>query len=93
MSKEGGYPAEYKRKTPTLTTEAIMGCPRKFWPTPQASDNRDRGNLSNPSVQRRLAIGKQVSLGQSVSLESGALNPTWVEWLMGFPSGWTDLKD
>ena len=20
----------------------------------------------------------------------GALNPTWVEWLMGFPLGWTD---
>jgi len=22
----------------------------------------------------------------------GSLNPTWVEWLMGFPLGWTDLK-
>jgi hypothetical protein len=21
----------------------------------------------------------------------GQLNPTWVEWLMGFPLGWTDL--
>ncbi len=20
------------------------------------------------------------------------LNPTWVEWLMGWPLGWTDLK-
>lgn len=24
--------------------------------------------------------------------ESGRLNPEWVEWLMGFPSGWTELK-
>ena len=23
----------------------------------------------------------------------GRLNPTWVEWLMGFPAGWTDLED
>jgi hypothetical protein len=23
----------------------------------------------------------------------GRLNPTWVEWLMGFPPGWTDLED
>lgn len=23
---------------------------------------------------------------------SGQLNPTWVEWLMGFPFGWTDLN-
>ena len=22
----------------------------------------------------------------------GQLNPTWVEWLMGFPQGWTDLN-
>jgi DNA (cytosine-5)-methyltransferase 1 len=62
------------------------------WPTPQASDNRDRGNMSNPSVQRRVAIGKQISLSQSVHPTSGQLNPTWVEWLMGWPLGWTDLK-
>lgn len=24
--------------------------------------------------------------------ESGQLNPDWVEWLMGWPVGWTDLK-
>ena len=23
--------------------------------------------------------------------ESGPLNPEWVEWLMGFPVGWTEL--
>ena len=23
----------------------------------------------------------------------GSLNPTWVEWLMGFPPGWTDCED
>ena len=23
---------------------------------------------------------------------AGQLNPTWVEWLMGFPLGWTDLN-
>lgn len=58
------------------------------WATPQASDHRDRGNLSNPSIQRRIAMGKQVNLGMQAG---GELNPTWVEWLMGFPLGWTDL--
>jgi hypothetical protein len=24
---------------------------------------------------------------------TGQMNPEWVEWLMGFPIGWTDLKD
>jgi len=27
------------------------------------------------------------------SAVSGCLNPTWVEWLMGFPLEWTVLKD
>jgi hypothetical protein len=25
--------------------------------------------------------------------QRGSLNPTWVEWLMGYPIGHTDLKD
>jgi hypothetical protein len=34
-------------------------------------------------------------LAETVGLEmpngpSGGLNPLWVEWLMGFPPGWTD---
>jgi hypothetical protein len=64
---------------------------RQMWPTPQASDDRDRGNLSTPAIQRRAAKGKQLNLSMVVSQGSGSLNPTWVEWLMGFPEGWTDL--
>ena len=26
----------------------------------------------------------------SLGLESGELNPRWIEWLMGFPAGWTE---
>ncbi len=42
-AKEGAYPSEFARKTPTLAAQA-----------------------------------------------GGLLNPTWVEWLMGWPLGWTD---
>jgi hypothetical protein len=70
--------------------ETMVG--RKQWPTPQASDNRDRGNLGSGAIQRRQEKGKQIMLSQSVSDISGALNPLWVEWLMGWPLGWTDLK-
>jgi hypothetical protein len=28
-----------------------------------------------------------------VNVVSGSLNPTWVEWLMGYPLGWTDCGD
>jgi len=73
--------------------ETVVG--RRLWPTPNASDNRDRGNLSNPSIQRRILLGKQIGLTMAVKEDSapGQLNPEWVEWLMGYPLGWTDLKD
>jgi hypothetical protein len=66
----------------------------KMWPTPQASDNRNRGNMSDPSTRRRISIGKQIGLTTAVKdgPGGGSLNPTWVEWLMGWPLGWTDLK-
>lgn len=28
---------------------------------------------------------------QAAGRRPGKLNPTWVEWLMGFPLGWTEL--
>lgn len=37
----------------------------------------------------RIAAKKN---GTFVTHSGGKLNPTWVEWLMGFPLGWTDLK-
>ncbi len=63
-----------------------------YWPTPQASDNRDRGNASTPAIARRIEAGKQVMLSMTVSTESGRLNPEWVELLMGWPKGWTRLS-
>ena len=69
-----------------------LGVVARRFPTPQASDSRDRGNLSMPSIQRRQDLGKQLNLSMVVSEDGGALNPPWVEWLMGFPIGWTDLR-
>jgi hypothetical protein len=85
MSKETNAPSEHKRNTPTLTAQVN-------WPTPNASDYRDRGNMSNPCVQKRMDVGKQLGLSMVVHPTSGKLNPEWVEWLMGWPLGWTDLK-
>ena len=58
--------------------ETVVG--RRMWPTPTAHpDNSNKnGQFANPT------------LGDAVG---GRLNPMWVEWLMGFPLGWTDLED
>jgi hypothetical protein len=98
---QGGMPLAYAiTRWPTPTTSDGNGAGDhgtggldlrtavQRWPTPQASDHRDRGNMENPSIQRRVAMGKQVNLGMAAG---GALNPAWVEWLMGFPPGWTDI--
>ena len=49
--------------------------------------------MENPSVKRRARIGKQIGLSTAVKPHKmkGALNPDWVEPLMGFEVGWTDL--
>ena len=86
MAKEGGYPAERRRNEPTLTAQAID---RPRWPTPQASDNRDRGCLSTPAIKRRQKKGKQIALSMCASDKCGRLNPHWVAWLMAWPLGWT----
>ena len=53
---------------------------REMVPTPLASD-AGRGFSNNP---RRNGRGPRLC-----EVTRGPLNPTWVEWLMGFPVGWT----
>jgi hypothetical protein len=58
---------------------------RKTFPTPTARDwksgkgktQSERGRTAGPSL---------------AEVSGGQLNPMWVEWLMGFPLGWTDLE-
>ena len=63
------------------------------WPTPRSSSAMaDEMATSLDRVQR---IGYKARLEKKVAMEgspTGKLNPTWVEWLMGFPTGWTDLE-
>ena len=82
----------HNRKGASATSGDGLATALKMWPTPQASDNRDRGNASTPAIKRRIENGKQVMLSMCVSSENGRLNPDWVEWLMGWPIGHTDLK-
>ena len=64
----------------------------KMWRTPNASDAT---KWSNQSEAERKQKGQQLRLNTQVSPDGGSggqLNPTWVEWLMGWPIGWTDLR-
>ena len=57
---------------------AVMKCA-----TPTARDWKS-GKASEATMERNSRpLSEQIG---------GSLNPTWVEWLMGWPLGWTDLK-
>ena len=59
----------------------------KMFPTPCSSEDKYR--LQGASQQSR-SLGAMAAT-QGIEEETGGqLNPTWVEWLMGWPLGWTD---
>jgi len=81
---------------------------RLIFPTPLASDsatNRDAQSLDvflseGGIFRKRNRSGAVWSLSLSAAVyyltpnasPDAALNPDWVEWLMGFPIGWTDVS-
>ena len=108
----------YNKKGLSKTSGDGLATAVAKWPTPQASDNKQRATAN--STARRMELKKQISLEAAVKFwptptshnakegaypaeftrntptlsaqAGGTLNPTWTEWLMGWPLGWTDLK-
>ena len=56
----------------------------KMWPTPTARDYKDNG--SSPAELARNSVTLATHAG-------GSLNPQFVEYLMGYPVGYTDLNN
>jgi len=56
----------------------------KRYPTPTSRDYKDNGKSPAELARNTTTLA---------TLAGGQLNPTWVEWLMGFPTGFTDLED
>ncbi len=80
----------------------------QMWPTPTTRDWKDGTAESCKNVPPNGLLGRVVHWpmmptptssrrtglqSHGVNVVTGSLNPTWVEWLMGYPLGWTDLKD
>lgn len=64
----------------------IDGNEYSLWPTPTARDWKDVGCLDNVPENGLLGRVFKNRTGQNLS-------PTFSEWLMGFPEGWTELTD
>jgi hypothetical protein len=58
----------------------------KLWPTPRTPSKSGGGTGLDGGAGSRSMMTEQ----ERKELCGGSLNPTWVEWLMGWPLGWTD---
>ena len=58
--------------------------------TPQA--NEDAAETPAGKMQKMLGNSEAVRGKTPEEWKGETLNPSWVEWLMGWPIGWTDLK-
>lgn len=81
------------RKGLTKTSGDGLATAVLTYPTPKCQDaraalfDRRKGNLGEVIHGRYLNGGNTTPQTQTARL-----NPDWVEWLMGWPIGWTDLK-
>lgn len=65
-----------------------------YFLTPMASDSY-RSTLKPEAVKKGKPTGSlaaQMIFAENPKSEKSALNPDWVEWLMGFPHKWTDVQ-
>jgi hypothetical protein len=63
----------------------------RMWPTPAARDYK--GAVLPETLKAKNRNPMTNTLPDAVQHKSGRghLNPEWVEWLMGVPTGWTEL--
>lgn len=60
----------------------------KMFPTPRTPSKSGGGTGLDGGAGARAMMDEKTKK----ELTGGSLNPTWVEWLMGWPLEWTDLK-
>ena len=74
---------EGKKGTQTSLSTAVL-----TWPTPRTK-GMCGGSGSWDLLNKNTTIEEDRLMGAG---NGGQLNPTWVEWLMGWPLGWSELK-
>ena len=90
---KGSGPAGSKSANHDLKKHNLKGVVM-FYPTPTTGAGLC-GGTGNFQQLKKLQQAGQITEGERRNMSQGnggQLNPTWVEWLMGFPLGWTDLN-
>jgi len=99
----GGFPSasHNSRKNPPPTPEELRRI-RCGIPLPPSSRLHPAATTGTGAITRAsgsfhklraLADAGQITEDERRNMASGAqLNPDWVEWMMGWPVGWTDIE-
>ena len=74
----------YNKKGASKTSGDGLATIIKKFPTPCSRDWKDNGRSPAELARDSTTLA---------TIAGGKLNPMWVEWLMGFPTGWTDLNN
>jgi len=93
VDKDGNPPKRGQRVyNPATGNHAQVTLNRavKLWPTPTAH-NAKEGAFPAEYTRNTQTLCATATESEGKPHSSGSLNPQWVEWLMGYPSGWTDL--
>ena len=71
---------------PTVGTKTMGGCSGSF---AKLKKLEEAGHLT---PEERRAMSSHLTGGKDTDTANcGILNPEWVEWMMGWPWGWTDI--
>jgi hypothetical protein len=105
LAQQMNTPEYWPTPTATLATKGGRITPRKgregktlieevsarTWPTPCASASKGSSPAALTRKSGKSRVNDRIDHAVMAS-DGGQLNPEWVEWLMGWPIGWTELK-
>lgn len=93
----------YRRRMPNslVAVRQFIACATDYGfaqrvPTPTVSDAKKAGVVEITEyrqAQRRTTVCRLRAAVTELDQSGLHLNPTWIEWLMGFPIGWTKFAD
>ena len=84
-----GYEAQFTKLIPTpMATDYRGGCLSRYWRPSSQKIHVERERENKRGYDGLLRSLVEVTPRGRI----GYLNPEWVEWLTGFPIGWSELK-
>lgn len=91
-----GYMQQFTKLLPTPTsTDYRGGSLGRYWMPKNPSESLQKIHVERERERTGMSRHRYDSLLRSLECSPrgriGYLNPEWIEWLMGFPIGWTEL--